>query len=170
MLKEYVEEGAVKSTIEVVGVVDVPHSHFVGVSDEVPLSNVAESMAKTLPAAYQSAVDQNLDIAGPPSSLVNKFDMKRQTYNYTAAIPVASSANAQGSAIPGEIKACKALKVIHTGRYDHLGNAWSTAMAHQRHRKLKALKNQPPFETYVNDPQTTPKDDLKTEIYIPVRA
>ena len=69
----------------------------------------------------------------------------------------------------GSIEPCRALKVIHKGSYNHLGNGWSTAMAHQRYKKLRPLKAQCPFEFYPNDPGTTPEDELVTEIFIPVR-
>jgi len=42
-------------------------------------------------------------------------------------------------------------------------------MAHVRARKLKQDKNNPPFERYINDPASTPPEQLITEIFIPLK-
>lgn len=169
MLKEYVETGTVKSKSEFVGVVDVPAMFYVGVEDRCAIKDLGESMKKTLPQAYKYATENNLDLVGPPGSVYNNFDIKNQHCHYTAITPVKSEANIDG-AICGKIEACKAIKVVHTGSYDHLGNGWGTAMTHQRVKKLKPLKSQSNFELYMNDPGETPEEDVITEIYIPVRS
>ena len=55
------------------------------------------------------------------------------------SLPVAVVNGAKGGptiwlsgAVHGEIQPCKALKIVHHGSYEHLGNAWSTAHSHTR--------------------------------------
>ena len=101
--------------------------------------------------------------------MYRRFDMQSRDCAYTAFIPV-KSANEIAGAVSGSIPACKAIKVVHKGSYNHLGNGWSTIMAHQRYKKLKPLKGAYPFELYPNDPGEAPEEEWITEIYVPIRG
>ena len=169
MLKEYVETGSVKSKTEVVGIVDVPQSHYVGVEARCTMEEMGDSMGQTLPAACKIATDNQLEMSGPPGSLYHDVCLKEQKFHYTAIVQTQSAPDIAG-AKTGSIEACKALKVLHTGSYQHLGNAWTTAMAYQRYKKLKPLKSQCPMEFYASDPCETPEEEVVTEILVPVRT
>ncbi len=166
MLKEHVETGAINSATTIEGVVEAPAIHWVGANADTAMSDLGDSMQQTLPQALQTAQGAGAEPAGPPGVIYHNMDIKNQRCRYTAMVPVATPIDATPS---GTIEAGKALKVIHTGRYDHLGNSWSTAMTYQRHHKLKPSKTQAPYEIYVNDPADTPEADLLTEIYLPLR-
>ena len=169
MLKDYVEKGSINSSTEVVGIVDFEATDFVGVEDQCPMDQLGESMGITIPAAHCLATENGMEICGAPAAVYNHMDMKAESCKYTAIIPVTSTKRIDGG-VAGSIPTCKALKVIHKGSYEHLGNSWSTAMAHQRHDKLKPSRVQKPFEVYVNDPGENPEEELLTEIYIPIRG
>jgi effector-binding domain-containing protein len=169
MLKEYVETGSVKSKIEIAGIVDVPNIHYLGVEAHCTMDEIGDSMGKTMPAVHKCVVENHIETVGPPGSLYHDVDLKRQTFHYTSIVQTKSPTKL-GGVETGTIAPCKALKVIHTGSYDHLGNAWSTAMAYQRYKKLKPLKSQCSFEFYSNDPDNTPAEDLITEIFVPIRG
>ena len=168
MLKEYVETGSVKSQTDIVGIVDVPQIHYVAVEAKCTMDEIGESMKQTLPAAFQCAKDNQLEIAGPPGALYHNVNMKDQRCHYSAFVSIASPTEVSGAG-SGTIQPCRALKVVHTGSYHHLGNAWSAVMSYQRHKKLKPSKSQCGFELYPNDPHETPEEDWRTEIYIPLR-
>lgn len=162
MLKEYVETGAVTSTIEVLGIVDVQAINYVGESADCPLNDMQRSMEQTFAKLSQKTGGNPVeDYCG---SIYHSMNVKTQHCGYTCFAPV-DEARATGS-----IAACKALKVVHTGSYQHLGNAWSTANSYQRHKKMKKNKHIHPFEIYRNDPETTPASDLVTDIFLPVVA
>lgn len=171
MLKEYVETGHVQSNCQLVGIVDVPESNYVGVKESCGVDQMEDSMGKTIPAAAAVAKDNGLEICGPPGAIYHKFDIKNQHCEYSAVMQVKSPAEIAG-AVSGKLGGCKALKVIHTGSYRHLGNGWAMVMAHQRAQKLKCPKggDQVPFELYLNDPCETDEADLVTEIFVPVRG
>ena len=71
--------------------------------------------------------------------------------------------------INGEIKAGDVLKVTHTGSYDHLGNAFSAAMAYSRSKKIKTKKLPLAYEFYLNDPEETAPSELITEVLLPLK-
>lgn len=165
MLKEYVETGDVPSETKIIGIVDVPAMDYVGVDGECAMNNIGESMDEKM-CELQKAV-ASLDKQGPPGAVYRDVDLKNQHCDYTVFVPVKA---AQGAGGAGNIKPCKAIKIIHQGSYRHLGNAWSTAMSYQRYKKLKPLKAQPCFEVYSSDPESTPEKEIVTEIYIPIRS
>ena len=169
MLKEYVETGNVNSKTEIVGIVDVPSIHYLGVEARCTMDEIGASMGQTMPAAHKCATDHHVQMQGPPGAVYQKVDLKRGRCHYTAIVQTGSPVQIEG-VTTGTIAACKALKVIHTGKYEHLGNAWSAAMTYQRHKKLKPLKSQPGFELYPTDPSVTPESEWVTEIFVPVRG
>jgi len=107
---------------------------------------------------------------GEPLIVYHDMNLARGECHYTAAVPVTVD-NTMGDdkLEAGEIRQGKAFKVVFTGPYRHIGNAWALAMSDMRHLKLKASKRDKPFEHYLNDPDSTVETDLVTEIYIPLR-
>lgn len=162
LLKDYAETGAVSSKTEFIGVVEVPETHYLGVSAATQLQDIHNSMDDSISKVTALAKGKNTDdIIG---SIYHKMDIKKQQCKYTAFAPV-SAENSMASIAP-----CKALKVVHTGGYRHLANAWSTVYSHQRYKKMKLNKSIHPFELYINDPDKVAAKDLVTEIYLPVKA
>ncbi len=175
LLKEYAETGSTSSAIELAGVQDSPSINYVGVSAECAFDKIGESMEVNMPRLYQHVSESGAEITGSPVSIYNKVKMDFSSCQYTNGIPIASdTADLPAGLLTDEFKAGniepgRAFKVIHRGKYEHLGNAWSTAYMHMKAQKLKKSKSQAPFEVYVSDPENTPASDLITEIYIPVR-
>ena len=62
------------------------------------------------------------------------------------------------------------LVATHTGPYSGLAEAWNRFIgtACQTH-DLSALMESPCFEVYLNDPCTVPEDELRTDLYTPMR-
>jgi len=170
MLKDYLESGEVPSNTVVEGVVDLPSALYAGKTYHAQMSDMAESMGAAFPEVYKAVSDTDAQINGMPFSIYNNMDLVKKTCMYTAAIPVASSVSVGHGVQCNDRPACKALKVVHTGPYRHLGNGWSTGMSDMRHTKMKIDKSNPPFELYVNDPENTPEAELVTEIYMPIRG
>ena len=172
MLKDQVETGVIHSNTVVDGVVDIPAQTFIGETQAATLSTLAESMGHTYPKLMQTFEQTDIQPSGPPLAIYGAMDLKTGACKYTAGLPVAADVAISdlpqdmetGTIVPG-----KALRVTHTGSYKHLGNAWSTAMANQRHLKLKLKKTSAPFEVYINDPAKTDEKDLITEIYLPIK-
>jgi len=162
LLKEYVESGATSSITQVQDVVDFTGTHYQGLQAKSSMQNIEESMGKTFATLANAVADKaTADFLG---TVYDKMDIKNQHCEYTAFAPVAES-NATNN-----IPACRAVKVVHTGSYEHLGNAWSTAYTYQRHNKLKLNKSIKPFELYLNHPDNVPAKELITEIYLPLKA
>ena len=58
---------------------------------------------------------------------------------------------------------------VHVGPYEQLGDAWARLMGEWLPASGKRIKSDAPsYEVYLNTPMTTPKNELRTEIRIPV--
>ena len=69
--------------------------------------------------------------------------------------------------IKGSINSGKCLEINHDGSYEFLGNAWSMGMMVSRAKKMKVRGH--PYEQYWNSPMEVKPEELKTNIYIPVK-
>lgn len=58
----------------------------------------------------------------------------------------------------------------HHGPYNQIGRTYAEFLGQWIPRSGHELRNQPCFEVYVNDPQTTPPEDLMTDIYAPLEV
>ena len=174
MLKEYAETGKVASRAQAEGIVDIQPTTYVGLTGTAPLADMGSVMGEAFQRLETIAANNGLSKETSAMALYTKMNVKAAESNYIAAL------NTDGTVIDpallskeqltsGSIEAGRALKVTHTGSYNHLGNAWSTGMMNMRSQKLKKSKTQPPFELYINDPKNTPDDQLVTEIYFPLR-
>jgi len=176
-LKDYAQTGSAGTKSEVMGVVDTPASHYISTSGSSAIENIGDVMGEKFQLLYQNLPENSVDQGATSYALYDKFNIRQQSCDFSAAVAIdkleleknfESSLSGKGIKT-GSIAACKALKVVHTGDYHHLGNAWATAMMHMRAKKLKPLKSQPPFEKYLDNPETTPGPQRVTEIYLPVR-
>lgn len=169
MLKDYVEEGEVHSRCNMEGVVNVDAVDYVGCTATIPMAQLPETM-KTSFAQLYSALEAGAFVSnGKPFCIHGRMNYKRNTGTYTAAVPASSVATVVLPLAKGQRAACSALKVIHTGPYRHLGNAWAMLISEARHRKLKTRKSVAPFMCYWDDPETTPAMELVTELFLPLR-
>lgn len=167
MLKDYIETGSVpsRSELQPIGAVDAADHLALHASAALPA--LSDSMGDAFAQVSAQAADS---INGAPFTVYRKMDMRRDRCDYTVGLPVAGGATPHAPVQRGQRPACDALSLVHTGAYRHLGSAWAMLMAEARHRKLKPVRGQPPFEIYLDDPAVTPESDLRTQLYYPTRA
>jgi effector-binding domain-containing protein len=170
MLKDYTETGKIESKIDFKDIVDYPETHYIGKTYTCRIDDLGPSMEKAFPELMEVLNHAKVAPVGVPFSIYKKYDMVKREAQYVAAIPVA-----QGSEVSdpeyktGKLEESRAIKVVHTGDYKFLGNAWSFAMNYVQKKKLKASKANQGFEVYVTDPSEVEMKDAVTEIYIPLR-
>ncbi len=58
--------------------------------------------------------------------------------------------------------------LVHTGSYEGLPGAWGQFMSEWLPSSGETPADGPSLEIYVNDPSTTPQDELKTELCMPL--
>ena len=57
---------------------------------------------------------------------------------------------------------------VHVGPYDHLGDAWQRFMGEWLPASGERVAASPAMETYLNNPETTPKAEWRTRLSIPL--
>lgn len=169
MLKDYIETGSVPSSTVIEGVIDASEQYYVGNRGESAMGELATSMEDKFSVLVKEASASSIDIDGAPMCFYHRMDIRKGRCGFTVALPTADPQSIGAGMESGHRPACKALKLVHTGAYRHLGNAWATIMGEARARKLKVNKQIVPFESYLNDPDTTDEKELITEVFLPVR-
>ena len=170
MLKEWIETGHVASQTKIQGVVQAGPLHMLGVRQTCRVADISSSSEAAFRQAKQLFQQQSLPNSGGMISVYHKFDVKTGTFDYTAGYLVSELMLTQaGKLAQWSLPACQAFCVEHIGSYDHLGNAWSAANQLARHKKLKPCKLGT-FELYKSPSSDTPADELRTEIYLPLRG
>jgi predicted transcriptional regulator YdeE len=142
-------------------VVNFPATHYVFVEKTGPFQNIA-------PAAWQSA-----------HTFVPELSKKNQITGYMSLYKTGPKVYRAGFSLAGppvdlpaglayeQFNGGKYVRFILTGPYSDLpaasGAAWNTVG-----EKKLALRDDFAIENYMNDPRTTPEDQLITQILIPV--
>jgi effector-binding domain-containing protein len=170
MLKDYLEQGSVPTAVSDDGIVEAPAVTYVGKRSNTTLPQIAESMGTAFLAAYNAAVAAGSEPNDAPMAIYHHMDLVSGNIDYTAAVPVAEMVNVDGTFECSNRAATTAYRLIHTGAYRHLGNAWAKAFNDIKFLKRKPSKNIPPMEVYKNDPDNTPENELITEIVIPLKG
>lgn len=167
MLKEWMETNRIKSKSESKGVQSVGPLNMSGIRRTSKLSEIAAFMEKDLHNAKQKLEQNDVAILGC-MSVYHNFKIKTQIMDYTSGFVTQGSVDVPGLS-NWNIGNVNALRVDHTGSYDHLGNAWFAANQIARNTPGMKQSKAGAFEVYKNDPTDTAEEDLITEIYLPLK-
>ncbi len=169
MLKEWIETGSIQSQTNIQGVQPIGPLTMAGVRRTSSLKDIGGTMQGAMRELSDLLAKHGIPSDGKLMAAYHKFHIGKQTCEFTLGriIPPA-----EGEApAPLEQWTCpetKAFCVEHLGDYNHLGNAWSAANQHVRYKKLKQ-RGCSAFEIYENNPDETPIDQLRTNIYLPLK-
>ena len=170
MLKEYVENGDVKSNLDFQGTSQFEGCTYVGVTTNCAIADIGPKMGADFKKLETYFADKKDSIAGPPVSIYHKWDIKNGNAQYTAALPVKSlPANVPSGMVSGAIPATQVYTLQHKGSYHHLGNAWATMMGMVQTKQIKQNRKIHPFEVYLNDPAKVAPEELLTEVKFAVK-
>lgn len=87
---------------------------------------------------------------------------------YDAAMTISRPVTPEGDIGVQEIPAGKYAVATHHGPYEKLGETWGQLCGQWLPRSGRRLRSAPSFEIYRNDPNTTPPQDLVTDLYAPI--
>lgn len=169
MLKDHSETGELLSKLAY-----TPDAHFsgcayIGIQRECAVDDMPELMSQDFKALIQYFEENSLTPSGKPLTIYSKWNFSKMRCVYTAAIPIDTPPSSLPDALTqGEIPACNAFAVTHTGSYHHLGNAWSAGMARAQAKIFKQSKKIFPFEIYETEIDSVPEADIVTTVYLPI--
>ncbi|MTI38485.1 SRPBCC family protein [Fulvivirga lutimaris] len=170
MLKEYVEDGEIKSKLEFKGRDGFKGTKFIGIKTKTDMSKIGEHMTLDFDKLNQFIKDNGSLANGVVFSQYHKWDVVKQRVEYTSGVGVKDvPENLPTGFVVGEIPDTSVYTLRHVGAYEHLGNAWSTLNSMQRNKEFKYNKKIHPFEVYVSDPRQTAPRDLITDVNFAIR-
>ncbi len=169
MLKVYVEESEVPSKLEFVGNKSFGGGSWVGIKTDCGIDEMGTSMQADFGKLHGIAEKYKPEEI-QAATIYHKWDLPKNKVSYTACLIVKEGLGEVPEGFTsGAIEATDCYVLRHVGRYQHLGNAWSTLYSMHRNKEFKPKKGIHPFEIYLNDPQNTPEKDLITDIYFPIK-
>lgn len=170
MLKEYVEEDKIHSQIEFVGNQKFNGFNYIGIRTQTTMKDMGEKMKLDLVTLSEVVKDNNIETNGVPFSQYHKFDFVSGEVEYTSGIPVKEKPkNLPSYILFNHLEPAQINLVRHKGKYEHLGNAWSTQIMMTRNKEFKQSKKIHPFEIYRNSPLDTPSEELITDVCFPLK-
>jgi predicted transcriptional regulator YdeE/uncharacterized protein YndB with AHSA1/START domain len=170
MLKEIVEEGDLKSSLDFQGVADYKGCKYVGITTTTLMKDMGTNMSADFAKMWEYFGDKMDLITDKPFSIYHKWEMGKGRAQYTVAAPVSAvPENIPDGFVHGEIPSTKVYTIRHVGKYDHLGNAWSALYGLTRSKEVKMKRGIHPFEVYVNDPTTSKPEELITDLKFAVK-
>lgn len=128
----------------------------------------AENLSQTIGALYGEIgaymQRKGITMSGAPYVLYHNMDM--QALQIEAGFPVAEEAEEEGRIRMSGIPGGKFVHCIHTGPYAELEKTYEKVMAFIKEKKLETKEWM--FESYINSPENTPPEELKTELWFPL--
>jgi len=85
-----------------------------------------------------------------------------------AAIAVPDDAPLPAELVEQRLPAGRYARAVHVGPYERLGDAWARFMGEWLPASGQRVGPGVSYEIYTNDPRTVPKEELRTEMYIPL--
>ena len=146
----------------------VPAMNLICITDSTSHSNPDE-ISQAFGKAYQELGEflskKKLSMVGPPLAI--NIEYKSQ-YIFDACFPIKENKVKNEGRIKFVVKPeSKAILGMYTGGYESIEKAYSKLIEYCTFKK--ATINGFSWEQYMNDPKTTPKEKLRTNIFFPIK-
>ena len=129
------------------------------------MQELPQFFAKAYGAIAQYLGELGEQPAGAPFAAYYNMDM--QDLDVEAGFPVRSSLPAKGEIHAGEIAGGKYATRMHQGPYDKVEPAYTALAEFLKQKRLEATGVA--YEIYLNDPASTPAQELMTQIMFPIK-
>jgi effector-binding domain-containing protein len=125
---------------------------------------ISEKMGTAFKQVWEFMIKNSIEPAGGALSVYYDYSPNTMTFRAGFAINRGDMANAGGDVKADVTPSGKVLHFVHKGSYATLRNDYELMMKYLQESRLEA--GVPSWEIYMNDPDTTPEDELLTECYL----
>lgn len=116
--------------------------------------------------ATQGALDSIDGIWGVP--LDDRRDTPQERYKFHCCLATSSALEASDAVTLGDLGGGDYLRYLHEGSFDRLDESHDALLRELAARPGWQLRDAPILQEYLNDPDETPEEELRTHIYVPV--
>ncbi|MCX6642677.1 MAG: GyrI-like domain-containing protein, partial [Candidatus Bathyarchaeota archaeon] len=106
-------------------------------------------------------------VVGPVMTIYHDEEYKEEHANVEVAVPVTGKITTTEGIEVRNLNATRVASLIHKGSYETISPAYPRLHEYVMKNKLQIIG--PIMDIYLSDPNTTPKDEVMTEIQIPVK-
>lgn len=139
---------------------------YVYVAGDAPMTD-PEEIAQAMWAAFGKAFEflnaAGVSVLSPPISVYTEMPGARMTFRCGFFVTAEDAAKASGDVQADQIPEGKALHAVHVGPFTNLNQTHGAIWAHAKAQGLTSAM--PVWEIYIDDPNETDEDQLRTEIY-----
>lgn len=171
MLKDYIETGEVDSKVKIIGTTEFDEIRYLGIADSGSINEVGNIMPKHIDQLSKFVKDNSIEVTGPCLAIYSNFELVSKQTNFVTAFQISKDVridlNEDSPFTVGNLPSGKVVKIIHTGPYRHLPNAWAASTTYSRVKKIKASQNSG-YEIYLDDPTQTDPKNLRSEVCVPI--
>jgi effector-binding domain-containing protein len=129
------------------------------------MDKISQDIGKGYGEIMRYLGEKQIQPIGAPYAMYYNEDMNN--LDMEVGFPVASSIPEKDNIKMSKLPGGKAAVYTHTGPYNKLGEAYEKLMDWMKEKNL--TPSQSCYEIYIDDPENTPEDKLKTEIYFPIK-
>ncbi|HHX8640761.1 TPA: SRPBCC family protein [Vibrio diabolicus] len=166
MLKSKLETGQVLSDLVEIGNRTQLQVHYIGIKSEASIPELGPVVEEQVHKLKQIVDDKGLSVNGELFCYYESMDMQKGMFEFITCLPLDNAVTAPEGAVSGTIPESETFVVEHRGEYQFLGNAWALAMNLVRQSGMKAKTSPLGIERYLDNPQETTLDKLRTEVIL----
>ncbi|SHH68125.1 GyrI-like domain-containing protein [Cognatishimia maritima] len=124
---------------------------------------IADAMGAAFGTAFGFLGSAGIEPLSAPISVYTEMPGKKMTFRCGFFVSPEDAAKASGDVSADVIPATKALHALHVGPYMNMNQTHGAIWAHAKAKGLTSAM--PVWEIYIDDPQKTAPEELRTEIY-----
>jgi len=144
--------------------VERPAQPVLSVRTRTPVERLPEVFQRVYGSIIQYLGEVRAQPAGPAFAAYRNMDM--QDLDVEVGFPVQATLPGRGEIKPGEIPGGQQATCVYTGPYHGVGEAYEALSAWLKEKGLQA--SGVAYEIYLNDPGSTPPEELRTEVMFPL--
>ena len=169
LLTDHRTEELIKMTLTEPIVKDVPAMRVISKSGTGSYGlTIGKLIGELMQCLYSPENQRNfVKMVGPVMTIYHDEDYKEEHANMEVAIPVTGKITATEGIEVRNLKATRVASLIHKGSYETISPAYPRLHEYVMKNNLQITGQL--MDLYLSDPNTTPKDEIMTEIQIPVK-
>jgi effector-binding domain-containing protein len=149
-----------------IDIIRIAKRRYAGIRRIVKHTGIGQACGEVLPRTVRWLSEHGVSPDGPPLVVYHSVNHETGDFDITPGYFVRESLASDGDFMIGETAEGEALRALHKGPYQGLGETWSAVFAHAEAMKRPVTKSS--WESYLNLPGDVAEEELETEIVVPI--